>query len=86
MLPASSRVFFRDLLHRLDRKMQGTLTARSAFEEWPEIKSRQETPLALEHFDRQFVTIIKDRVDLARQAAKPLSVLVLHPQAQEPEQ
>jgi hypothetical protein len=43
MLPAPSRVFFRDLLHRLDRKMQGTVTARSAF-----------------------------------------SVLVLHPQAQDP--
>jgi hypothetical protein len=28
MLPASSRVFFRDLLHRLNRKMQGTVTAK----------------------------------------------------------
>jgi hypothetical protein len=84
MLPASPRVFFRDLRNRLNRKMQGTLTARSAFEKGPEIKSRQETPLALEHFDRQFVTVIERRVDLARQAAKPLSVLVLHPQAKDP--
>jgi hypothetical protein len=45
--------------------MQGTLTARGPFEEWPEIKSRQETPLALEHFDRQLVTVIEYRVDLA---------------------
>ena len=64
--------------------MQGTLTARGPFEEGPEIKSRQKSPLALEHFDRQFVAIVKDRVDLARQAAKPLSVLVLQPQAQDP--
>jgi hypothetical protein len=64
--------------------MQGTVTARGAFEEWPEIKSRQKSPLALKHFDRQFVAIIEDRVDLARQAAKPRRVLVLHPQAQDP--
>jgi hypothetical protein len=84
MLSAPPCIFFRDLLHRLDRKMQGTVTARSAFEERPEIKSRQETPLALEHLDRQLVAVIEDQVDLARQAAKPLSVLVLHPQAQDP--
>jgi hypothetical protein len=84
MLSAPPRVFFRDLLHRLDRKMQGTVTARGPFEEGPEIKYRQETPLALEHFERQFVAVIEDQIDLARQAAKPLSVLVLHPQAQDP--
>jgi hypothetical protein len=46
--------------------------------------NRQKPPLALEHFDRQVVAIIKDRVHLARQAAKPRRVLVLHPQAQDP--
>jgi len=84
MLSAPPRVFFCDLLHRLDRKMQGAVTARDPFEKRPEIKSRQESPLALEHFDRQFVAVIEHRVDLARQAAKPRSVLVLHPQAQDP--
>src|SRR5258708_6455383 len=85
MLSAPPRVFFRDLLHRLDGQMQGTVTARDPFEERPEIKSRQESPLALEHFDRQFVAIIEHRVDLARQAAKPCGVLVFHPQAQHPD-
>jgi hypothetical protein len=84
MLSAPPRVFFRDLLHRLDGKMQGAVTARGPFEKRPEIKSRQESPLALEHFDRQFVAVIEHRVDLARQAAQPRSVLVLHPQAQDP--
>src|SRR5450755_928640 len=46
MLSASPRVFFRDLLHRLDGKMQGTLTTRDPFEKGPEIESRQESPLA----------------------------------------
>src|SRR5450631_4915744 len=41
-------------------------------------------PLALEHFDRQFVAVIEYGVDLARQAAKPRRVLVLHPQAKGP--
>src|SRR5271156_276637 len=47
-------------------------------------KPRQKPPLALEHFHRQFVAIIEHRGDLARQAAKPSGVLVLHPQAQDP--
>jgi hypothetical protein len=84
MLSATPRVLFRDLLHRLNRKMQGAVTARDPFEKWPEIKSRQKPPLALEHFGRQFVAVIEDRVDLARQTAKPGSVLVLHPQPQDP--
>jgi hypothetical protein len=33
---------------------------------------------------RQFVAVIEDGVDLARQAAKPGGVSVLHPQAQDP--
>jgi hypothetical protein len=84
MLSAPASVFFRDLLHRLDGKMQGTVPARGAFEKRPEIKSRQESPLALEHFDRQIVAVIEYRVDLSGQAAKPRSVLVLHPQVQDP--
>src|SRR5258708_1698199 len=84
MLSAPPRVFFRDLLHRLDRKMQGTVTARDAFEERPEIESRQKPPLALEHFDREVIAVVEYRVDFAGQAAKPLRVLVLHPQAQDP--
>src|SRR5579863_5524176 len=84
MLPASSRVFFRDLLHRLDGQMQGAVPARNSFQERPEIKSRQKASFALEHFHRQFVAVVKDRVDLARQAAKPGGVLVLHPQVQNP--
>ena len=83
MLSASPRVLFRDLLHRLDGKLQGTLPARDPFEKRPEIKPRQKPPLALEHFDGEFVVIIEYRVDLARQAAKPRSVLVLDPQAQD---
>jgi hypothetical protein len=85
MLPPPRRVFFRDLLHRLNRKMQGAVTARDPFEERPEIKSRQKPPLALEHFDRQFVAVIEHRVDLSAQAAKPRGVLVLHSQAQDPD-
>jgi hypothetical protein len=84
MLSAPPRVFFGDLLHRLDGKMQGTVPARDPFEIRPEIKPRQKPPLALEHLDRQFDAIIKYRGDLARQAAKPRGVLVLHPQAQDP--
>jgi hypothetical protein len=34
------------------------------------------SPLALEHFDRQVVTIIEHRVDLARQVAKPRRPLI----------
>jgi hypothetical protein len=84
MLSAPPRVFLRDLLHCLDGQMQGAVAARDSFEERPEIKSRQKPPLALEHFDRQVIAIIEHRVDLARQAAKPRRVLVLHPQAQDP--
>lgn len=85
MLSAPSRIFFGNLLHRLNRQTQGALPARGSFEERPEIKSRQKPPLALEHFDRQFVAVIKYSVDLARQAAKPCGVLVLHPHAQDPD-
>jgi hypothetical protein len=46
MLTAPPRVFFRDLLHRLDGQVQGTVTARDTFEKRPEIKSRQESSLA----------------------------------------
>jgi hypothetical protein len=84
VLSAPPRVFFRDILYRLGGKMQGAITARDPFEKRPEINSRQKPSLALEHFDRQFVAIVENRVDLARQAAKPRSVLVLHPQAQGP--
>jgi hypothetical protein len=84
MLSAPPRVFFRDLLYRLNRQMQSAVTACGSFEKRPEIKSRQESPLALEHFDRQFVAVIEYRVDFARQAAKPRGVLVLNPQAQDP--
>jgi hypothetical protein len=84
MLPASSRVFFGDLLHRLNRQMQGAVAARDPFEEGPEIESRQETPFSLEHFHRQFVAVVEDRVDLARQAREPRGMFVLHPQAQDP--
>src|SRR5450631_1838503 len=84
MLSAPPRVFLRDLLHRLDGQMQGAVTARDPFEERPEIKSRQKPPLALEHFDRQFVAVIENGVDLARQVRQPLRVLVLDPQAQDP--
>jgi hypothetical protein len=84
MLPAPPRVFFRDLLYRLDGKMQSAVAARDPFEKRPKIKSRQKPSLALEHFGRQVVAIIKDRVDLAGQAAQPRGVLVLHPQAQDP--
>jgi hypothetical protein len=84
MLPAPPGVFFRDLLHRLYGKMQGTVAARDSFEERPEIKSRQESPLALEDFDRQLVAVVEHRVDLSGQAGKPRGVLVLHPQAQDP--
>jgi hypothetical protein len=41
MLSAPPRVFFRDLLHRLDGKMQGAVTARDSFEKRPKLKSRQ---------------------------------------------
>jgi hypothetical protein len=84
MLSTPPRVFFCDLLHGLDRKMQGAVTARDPFEERPEIKSRQKPPLALKDFHRQFVAVIEYRVDLAREAAKPRGVLVLHAQAQDP--
>jgi hypothetical protein len=82
MLSAAARIFFRDLLHGLDGQMQGALAARDTFEKGPEIVSRQEAPLALKDFDRQFVAVIEDGVDLARQTRKPRRVLVLDPQAQ----
>jgi hypothetical protein len=84
MFSAAPRVFFRDLLHRLDGKTQGAVTARDPFEEGPEIESREKPPLSLKHFGRQFVTVIEHRIDLARQTAQPRSVLVLHPEAQDP--
>ena len=84
MLSTPPRVFFCNLLHRLDGKMHGTVTARDPFEERPEIESRQKPPLALEHFDRQLVAVVEHRVDLSGQSAKPFDVLVLHPQAQDP--
>jgi hypothetical protein len=84
MLSAPSRVFFRNLLHRLNRKMQGAVTARDPFEERPEIESREKPPLALEYFGRKFVAVVKHRIDLARQTAQPLGVLVLYPKAQDP--
>ena len=84
MLSTPPRVFFRALLHRLDGKMQSTVPARGPFEIRPEIKPREKSPLALEHFDREFVAIIEYRGGLARQAAKPRGVLVLHPQVQDP--
>jgi hypothetical protein len=84
VLPAPPRVFFGDLLYRLDGKMQGAVAACGPFEKRPKIKSRQKPSLALEHLGRQFVAIIKDRVDLAGQAGQPRGVLVLHPQAQDP--
>jgi len=85
MLPAPSRIFFSNLLHRLNRQMQGALPARGSFEERPEIKSRQKPPLALEHLDRQVVAVIEHGIDFARQAAEPCGVLVLHPHAQDPD-
>src|SRR5882672_257281 len=84
MLAAPPRVFFRDLLHRLNRQMQGAVTARDPFEERPEIESRQKATFSLEHFHRQFVAVVEDRVDLARQAREPRGMFVLHPQAQDP--
>jgi hypothetical protein len=85
MLSAPSRIFFRDLLHRLNGKIQRTVAARDPFEERPEIESRQKPSLTLEHFRRQLVAVIEHCVDLARQAAKPGGVFVLHPQAQDPD-
>jgi len=84
MLPASSRVFFGNLLHRLNRQMQGAVTARHTFEEGPKIESGQETPFSLEYFHRQFIAVVEDRIDLARQAREPRGMFVLHPQAQDP--
>ena len=84
MLPASSCVFFGNLLHRLNRQMQGAVTARDPFEEGPKIESGQKTPFSLEHFHRQLVAIVEDRVDLARQAREPRGMFILHPQAQDP--
>jgi len=83
MLPASSRVFFGSLLHRLHRQMQGAVAARDPFEERPEIESRQKAPFSLEHFHGQFVAVVEDRIDLARQAQEPRGMFVLHPQVQD---
>jgi len=85
VLSAPPRVFFGDHLHRLNRQMQGALSARDSFEKRPEIESRQKPPFPLEHFHRQFVAVIEDRVDLARQGAQPRGVPALHPQAQDPD-
>ena len=82
MLAAAPRVFFGNLLHRLDRQIQGALPARRPFKERPEIKSRQEPTLPLKHFERQLVAVVEDTIDLARQARQPCGVLVLHPQMQ----
>src|SRR5260370_41984266 len=65
-------------------KHKGAARARAPLGAGPKIEPRQKPPLALEHFDRQFVAVIEYRVDLSGQAAKPRGVLVLHPQAQDP--
>jgi hypothetical protein len=49
-----------NFLDRLDRQIQSTFAARDAFEEGPELKARQETPLGLEHLDGEVITIIED--------------------------
>jgi hypothetical protein len=48
------------------------------------IEAGQKAPFALEYLDRMFVTVVKDRVDLAGQRRKPPRMLVLDPQAQAP--
>ena len=84
MLAASPGIFLRDLLHGLNGNIQSTIAARHPLEEGPEIKPGQKAPFALIHFDGQFVAVIKERVDFACQPREPRSVLVLHPQAQDP--
>jgi hypothetical protein len=51
-----------NLLDRLDGEPQGAVPARGAFEERPEIESRQEPGFALEHLDRQIVAVVEDGV------------------------
>jgi hypothetical protein len=84
VLPAASRVFFCDLLHRLHGQIQGALPAGSTFQKRPKIKAGQKAPFALEHLDRELVTVVEDRVDLAGQRGKPRSMLVFDPHAQDP--
>jgi hypothetical protein len=84
MLAAAARVFFGDLLDRLHGQIQGALPAGGALQIRPKIKARQEAAFALEYLDRQFVAVIKGRVDLASQRRQPRRMLVLDPQAQDP--
>jgi hypothetical protein len=81
-LAATSRVFLGNLLHGLNGQMQRAIPARRTFEERPKIESRQEPPLALEHFERQVVAVVEDEIDLVPQTREPCCVLVLHPQMQ----
>jgi hypothetical protein len=65
-------------------QIQAALPASGPFQKRPKIEAGQEAPFALEHLDRQLVTVIKDRVDLAGQRRKPRPMLILAPQAQDP--
>jgi len=82
---ATSRVFLSDLLHRLHGQIQGALPARGAFQKRPEIDAGQEAPFALEHLDRQSVSIVAERIDLAGQPRQPRRRFVLDPQARDPD-
>jgi hypothetical protein len=82
MLASSPCIFLGDLLHRLRRQIQTAIPARCAFEKWPEIESRQESPFPLEHFDRQVIAVVEDKIDLTRQAREPGDMPIFHPQVQ----
>jgi hypothetical protein len=83
MLPATSRILLCNLLDGLYRQIQGAFATGSSVQELPKVEAGQKAPFTLEYLERKFVTVIKDRVDLAGQIRKPRRMLVLDPQVQD---
>jgi hypothetical protein len=70
VLLAASCILLRSLLNRLHRKVE-------------RIEATEEFTLALKDAHLQFIAVIPNHVDLAREAFKPLGMSILHPDAQD---
>src|SRR6202040_4240757 len=77
-LSAPRGVLLRDRLHGLRMQMQ-SFFGRAA-RELRKIVSGEKPAFAIEHRYLQFITIIPDKIDLAREITEMLRVLVLEPQ------
>src|SRR5712692_1348402 len=77
-LSAPRRVFLCDRLHGLRVEMQ-PFFGRAA-RELRNITSGEKPAFAIEHRDLQFIAVVPDEIDLAREITEELRVLVLEPQ------